>query len=112
MDNVIKITGFKRTTGIYNGKEFDNVRIQCIHRVTPLNPNATDYVDKVSKKVVGSGVTTGSWLDVQESKLRTGDALVIFGCKSFDALVQLCGKRFSVFYNRYGSIECVEEVKE
>lgn len=112
MDNTVKITGFKRTVGTYNGKEFDNVRVQTVQLVTPLNPRSTDYVDKATKQVVGSGVTSGSWLLVEECKIRTADALDIFCCDTFEELLKLRGKHADLTYNRYGSLVTATIEKE
>lgn len=104
MNNYVKVTGIKRTVGTYKGKEFDNVRVQYLRRITPDSPISAQYVDKVSGQSVGSGNMSGSWLDVQECKLHTVDALVIFECDTFEELVQICGKRFTLYFDRFGAI--------
>lgn len=104
----IKIVGFMHSTGVYNDRPYDNVKIQTAEMVCPLSSEPKPFYDKATKKQVGSGATSGRWLSLTESKIPTSDALRLFGVKSFEELVEFIGMYVDIGYNRLGSVKYID----
>lgn len=106
--NKIKIVGFKHSVGTYNDKPFDNVKIQTAEVVCPLSPDPMPFLDKATKKLVGSGSTSGRWISFSEDKLSTADVLRLFNVKTFDELLDFIGKYVDIGYNRFGYVNYID----
>lgn len=94
----MRIYGIKHTFGTFKGRNFDKINIITgEHKTFVDNPFV---IEKDNDKTT----ICGDYLRLSDNKMKTAEALDLFGVDTPEELAQFIGQEVTCYYNCYGSL--------